>query len=210
MQFQGKKIGLATTRAQLKNTAVLKGVLREMEGMLTEGAELLVILLDAMAQREAQGANSSSLAGLLQRLRPAAGGEKGAGTAASRPGPGGAGSGPVSSLTLDLLVVVSGFAGALEDLARLAPEDCPAVPLLVLFLPCPGEEPALSRLSSLLGKKGVYFVPFGPLNGGLQRDSKGGPPPFCSRIDLLGAACAAALAGCQLKPFIWDNHSFPH
>lgn len=177
MQFQGKKIGIATTAAQLVNTIVLK----EMEQMITAGAELFIIILDVDEQ-----VAMNPLMNLLPQLH-----------SASAPYP-----------LLDLLVIISGFPGMLEYLVRLSPEDSPKAPMVLLLLPQPGEKPAFPQISSLLEKKGVYFVPFGPLNS--SRDKEAGIPLLCSRIDLLGDACAAALEGCQLRPYVWDNHYFPH
>ncbi|MEW5919788.1 MAG: hypothetical protein AB1796_02310 [Bacillota bacterium] len=191
MQFQGKKIGIATTVAQLVNTIVLK----EMEQMITGGAELFIIILDA----DERGLKNP-LKELLPQLR--------ASTPYSPRSGGLAGSSPTHCPPLDLLVIISGFPGLLEHLVRLLPEEYPGTPLVLLLLPSPGEKPAFPQLSSLIEKKGVFFVPFGSLSS--NRDKESGLPLLCSRIDLLGEACAAALEGCQLRPFVWDNHYFPH
>jgi hypothetical protein len=108
---------------------------------------------------------------------------------------------------LDILVIISGFPGLLEPLAQLKVEEC-TFPLVLLLIPSPGETPAFPQLSILMEKEGIFFVPFGPLSS--NRGKEGSLPLLCSRIDLLGEACSAALQGNQLRPFIWDNHHFPH
>lgn len=173
VRLKGKKIGIATAAPQLGNAVVLK----ELEQMVSSGAELLIIII-AEGQQDKQ-AYKNPLKKILTRLEPP-----------------------------DLLVIVTGFAGLFEHLAQLSPDDYSGTPLVMLLLPYPGEKPAFPQLSSLMVKKGVFFVPFGLLRGNMDKGEE--LPPLCSRIDLLGETCAAALEGCQLHPFTWDNHIFPH
>jgi hypothetical protein len=173
LRLKGKKIGVATAAPQLGNAAILK----ELEQMVSSGAELLIIVF-AEGPQDKQ-AFQNLLRKILTRLEPP-----------------------------DLYVIITGFPGLLEHLAQLSPGDYPGTPLVMLLLPSSGDKPALPQLSSLLASKGVFFVPFGLLRG--NRDKEGEFPLLCSRIDLLGETCAAALEGCQLHPFTWDNHIFPH
>ena len=197
----GKKIGIASTAAQLGNTIVLK----EIERMITGGAELLIIITDPATDK---ANHKNPLKELLHKLSVSceethecsstffASDRADVPDSICLPTP-----------PLDLLVIVSGFPGLLEPLAQLKADECD-FPLVLLLVPSPGETPAFPQLSSLMEKEGVFFVPFGPLSS--NREKEGGLPLLCSRIDLLGEACSAALQGNQLRPFIWDNHHFPH
>lgn len=173
MHFTGKKIGIATAATQLGNAVVLK----ELEQLVSSGAELLIIII--AEKRQDKQERNNPLKKILTRLEPP-----------------------------DLLVIVTGFPGLIDDLAQLSPGGCPGTPLVIMLLPSPGEKPAFTLLSSLIAKQGIFFVPFGPLSD--NRDKGDESPLLCSRIDLLGETCAAALEGCQLHPFTWDNHNFPH
>lgn len=200
VQFKGKKIGIASTASQLGNTIVLN----EIERMIREGAELFILITDPLAAKR----DDNPIRELLQQVSASC--EKAHRCSstffspANMDSPSATG---VSAPPLDLLVIISGFPGLLEPLAQLTADECDT-PLVLLLIPSPGEKPAFPQLSCLMGKEGVFFVPFGPL--GSNREKEGGLPLLCSRIDLLGEACSAALQGNQLRPYIWDNHHFPH
>lgn len=202
MHVKGKKIGVASTAAHFSNTIVLK----EIERLITGGAELVMIVVELSAARQD---NRNPLKELLLQL--AVPGEdkilQNTSLLYSVKDDGG-GDTLFPTPQLDLLVIISGFQGLLESLARLTTEECSSIPLVLLLIPSPGEKPAYPQISSLLEKKGVFFVPFGPLSS--NREHEGGDPSFCSRIDLLGDACSAALQGKQLRPFVWDNYHFPN
>jgi electron transfer flavoprotein alpha/beta subunit len=57
VQFKGKKIGIASTAAQLGNTIVLN----QIERMITAGAELLIIITDAASDRPAAQKSSKRI-----------------------------------------------------------------------------------------------------------------------------------------------------
>lgn len=202
VQIKGKKICMASTTEHLGNTVMLQ----ELERMIGGGAELFIYMLELSGKKQR---DKNPLKELLQQLSRSGAGKRS----------------PLTSyLTLDqgetvervhlpaaafeLLVVISGFPGLLESLAGLSAEECHNIPLVLLLIPAPGEKPAFPQLSSLLKKKGVFFVPFGPLSS--NRDKESSLPYFCSRIDLLAETCSAALQGHQLRPLVWDNHHFPH
>ena len=200
MHFQSKKIGIASTAAQLGNTIVLK----EIERMITGGAELFIIITDPAAGK---WYCDNPIKELLKQLAVSSDEARRSGTFFSSDRAGTSGDTSVKAPSLDLLVIISGFPGLLKPLAELRAEDC-TTPLVLLLIPSPGEKPAFPQLSSLIDKEGVFFVPFGPL--GSNQDKDADLPLLCSRIDLLGDACSAALQGNQLRPYIWDNHQFPH
>ncbi len=201
MQFKGKKIGIASTAAQLGNTIVLK----EIERMIKGGADLIIIITEPIIEKSHQ---KNPLKELLHKLSASCEETLECDNAFfASDSDDGLDETCLPAPPLDLLVIISGFPGLLRPLAQLKAEEC-NFPLVLLLVPSPGETPAFPQLSSLMEKEGVYFVPFGPLSS--NREKEGGLPLLCSRIDLLSEACSAALQGNQLRPFIWDNHHFPH
>ncbi len=200
MLLQGKKIGFVLTITQLGNTIILQ----EIKNILFAGAEVFIILLDPAGKKEEiveklQDIFAPALAESRERIVE--------NKATSLTGPDNA-----SCLShqpfLDLLVLVPDSEILLGCLEQITTENEPHLPLVlitalenILALP-------LSRISSLMKKNGIFFVPFGPIEPKREEIEK--KPVLYSRMDLLTETCAAALEGHQLKPSTWEDLSFPH
>ncbi len=200
MLLQGKKIGFALTMTQLGNITILQ----EIEKIMIAGAELALILLDPKAKEEAlwerfqiilQAAGTKirqekTLNHTVHAAKP-----KEISPQATYP-------------FLDLLIIVPDSATLLGFLEQFVAENRLDLPLvLVTSL---GNKPVLpwGQISTLMKKKGIFFVPFGPIE--LKQDQKGDNELIFSRMDLLTETCAAALEGHQLEPSAWENLSLPH
>ncbi len=192
MILHGKKIGFALTIGQLGDT----GILREIEKMMLQGAELFIILFPEEKKEEEE----ILLARLKKIFRHINIDSNGFCADPDNP------DNPDYPF-LDLLVLIPCSKRVLSILEKIIPEKyCGLFPLVLVPAFKSELSVSLSSLSSLMKKKGIYFVPFGPVN---SRRNKNGIASFYSRIDLLPETCAAALEGRHLKPTAWDNHFFP-
>ncbi|MGI6307421.1 MAG: hypothetical protein ACOX1X_02220 [Dethiobacteria bacterium] len=200
MLLQGKKIGFVLTITQLGNTVILQ----EIEKIMFAGAELFIILLDPKAKEEAI---LDRFQGIFRYFSPEMRQKITLNRAAPQIGP---------DHTfyyedypfLDLLIIVPDSEILLNFLEQITDENRFNLPLvLVTSL---GNKPVLpwGRISSLMKKKGIFFVPFGPIE--LKQGKKRGNALIYSRMDLLTETCAAALKGHQLEPSAWEDLSFPH
>ncbi|MGI6318073.1 MAG: hypothetical protein GX263_03570 [Firmicutes bacterium] len=188
MTLHGKKIGFALTIGQLVDTRILK----EIEKIMLQGAELFIILFseekteeEILLTRFKKIFQHINMTNCSLEAKP-------------------------DNLVypfLDLLVVVPCSKSFLSVLEKIVPEkNCNLFPLVLVPALDNEFSVPLSSISSLLKKKGIYFVPFGPVN---SKKNKNGVASFYSRIDLLPETCAAALEGRHLKPTSWENHFFP-
>ncbi len=228
MILQGKKIGFALSADQLGENDIF----REIEKMMMEGAEIFIILFDP-AETSSSADYRNRFEALLQHLhaREGQGGERGAegnnrggndgGSNRKERGCSGEhcsgckdssrealheGSAPGRNF-LDLLVIIPVPAHLLRLLAQSGAEE-PCSPPLVLIPVLKGEPmPPFSCISPLMGKEGIFFVPFGPV--GLKKEPKTGTLLFSSRLDLLAETCSAALDGKQLNPYLWESNCIP-
>ncbi|MGI5822503.1 MAG: hypothetical protein ACOX6Z_00975 [Dethiobacteria bacterium] len=200
MLLQGKKIGFALTMTQLGNVTILQ----EIEKIMIAGAELAIILLDPKAKEEALWERFQIIfqaAGTKIRQEQTLNHT----VHAAKPGEI---SSPTTYPFLDLLIIVPDSATLLGFLEQFVAENRLNLPLvLVTSL---GNKPVLpwGQISTLMKKKGIFFVPFGPIE--LKQDQKGDNELIFSRMDLLTETCAAALEGHQLEPSAWENLSLPH
>lgn len=189
MILHGKKIGFALTIDQLGDTRILK----EIEKLMLQGAELLIILFSE--EKKEEEIIKTRFKNIFQHLNTE---EQDFDNKPDRL------NGPSF---LDLLVVIPRSRRFLNILEKIVPENyCNLFPLVLV----PAFENELSvslnSLSLLMKKKGIYFVPFGPVN---YKKDKNVITSLYSRIDLLPETCAAALEGRHLKPTAWENHFFP-
>jgi len=197
MLLQGKKIGFALTGEQLGDI----GILKEIEKIMLEGAEIIIILLDPAEKAEGIKKKLEDILTHehLEMLKKHGINEISIGTLESitcRP----------KNPFFDLLVALPNSERFLNLLAQATPGDCCNVPMVLV--PALQDEPApfLEHISSLMRKKGIFFVPFGPVKG----EKANRQACLYSRLDLLTETCAAALKGEQLKPCTWENCFFPH
>ncbi len=199
MLLQGKKIGFALTIKQLSDTMILK----EIEKIMLAGAELFIILLDPSEKKEGIKNKFQSIFRQihLEILKKRGIKEVSMTTPDNLPG-------SLNYPFLDLLVVIPNSERFLGFLEQITPEDDTSLPLVLVPTLENEPTPSLGYISSLMKKKGIFFVPFGPVN---QKQEKRERNTFLySRLDLLTETCAAALEGHQLKPSTWESHSFPH
>ncbi|MDO9536619.1 MAG: hypothetical protein Q7J85_15130 [Bacillota bacterium] len=198
--LQGKKIGFTLSLKQLGDSKILS----EIEKILLQGAEIFIIILSPEEKKEEGIKNKFQ--SIFRHLSLEILKKRGS---VETP--------PILSEKkhenldypfLDLLVVVPDSGHLLGLLEQMTPEDHSSPPLVVV--PSLENEPAplLSYISSLMKKKGIYFVPFGPVDRKQEKKEK--TTLLYSRLDLLTETCAAALEGVQLKPSTWENHTFPH
>lgn len=200
MLLQGKKIGFALTMTQLGNITILQ----EIEKIMIAGAELALILLDPEAKEEALWERFQII---LQAAGTKIRQEKTLNHTVHAAKPKEI-SPPATYPFLDLLIIVPDSATLLGFLEQFVAENRLDLPLvLVTSL---GNKPVLpwGQISTLMKKKGIFFVPFGPIE--LKQDQKGDNELIFSRMDLLTETCAAALEGHQLEPSAWENLSLPH
>jgi dipicolinate synthase subunit B len=188
MILHSKKIGFVLTIGQLGDTRILM----EIEKIMLQGAELFIILFSEDKKEEEILLNRFKR--IFQHINMTNYGLDVQPDNLDYP-------------FLDLLVVIPCSKRFLSVLAKIVPEKSGNLFPLVL-VPAFGNEPSVSlnSISSLMKKKGIYFVPFGPVN---SKKNKNGTASFYSRIDLLPETCAAALEGRHLKPAAWENHFFP-
>jgi len=200
MLLQGKKIGFALSLKQLGDTKILS----EIENILLQGAEIFIILLNPEEKKEEGIKNKFQ--NIFRHLSLEILKKRGSGETV-----------PIlpekrqENLDypfLDLLVVVPNSGHLLGLLEQITPEDHSSPPMVLV--PTLENEPAppLSYISSLMKKKGIFFVPFGPVDQ--KQEIKNKTTLLYSRLDLLAETCAAALEGEQLKPSTWENYNFPH
>lgn len=193
-----KKIGFLLSTAELRE----RQIINELEQLLNSRARVSIALYEG-EQPEKTTANE-----LLCRMNAALEfGKKGgdAGNAAA-PSPGSAKS-EGEPLGLDLLVVITGSEKLFAALAGTPFQIGGSPPLLLAPLLETVTPPVLRSISALLNQRGVFFVPFGPAERPPKRS--GTPPGLYSRLDLLAEACAAALAGKQLRPVTWEICPMP-
>lgn len=199
MLLQGRKIGVVLTIKQLGDTAIL----REIEKIMLAGAELFIIPVDLSGKKEGI---INKLQHIFRQIYMEVIKKRGAKDA------------PVTNATnspgnlnypfLDLLVIFPNSENFLGFLEQMLPEEHTSPPLVVIPILEDEPAPSLGYISSLMKKKGIFFVPFGPVYQKQEKKEK--KTYFYSRLDLLTETCAAALEGLQLKPSTWENHSFPH
>ncbi|HHT46200.1 MAG TPA: hypothetical protein GX004_02755 [Firmicutes bacterium] len=188
MILRGKKIGFALTIGQLGDTRILK----EIEKLMLQGAELLIILFPEEKKEEEN--IKTRLKNIFQHLNIK---KRDFDNKADR----------LDGPFLDLLVVIARSRRFLNILEKIVPENYGNLFPLVLVPAFEKElSVSLNSLSLLIKNKGIYFVPFGPVN---YKKNKNIITSLCSRIDLLPETCAAALEGRHLKPTVWENHFFP-
>lgn len=188
MILSGKKIGFALTIAQLGDTRIL----HEIEKLMLQGAELLIILFPEEKKEEEN--IGRRFRNIFQNLNC------GKHDPANK-------TGSLNFPFLDLLVVIPRSESFLNILEKTILENyCNSLPM-VLVPAFEDKLPAsLSSISSLMKKKGIYFVPFGPVN---CKNNDNYITSLYSRFDLLPETCAAALEGRHLKPTPWEAHFFP-
>jgi dipicolinate synthase subunit B len=188
MILHGKKIGFALTIGQLGDTRIL----REIEKIMLQGAELFIILFSE--DKKEEEILLTRFKRIFQYINMANYGLD------ARPD-------NLDYPFLDLLVVIPCSKRFLSVLEKIVPEkNCNLFPLVLVPAIDNDLSVSLSSISALMKKKGIYFVPFGPVN---SKENKNGTASFYSRIDLLPETCAAALEGRHLKPTSWENHFFP-
>jgi len=197
--LQGRKIGIVLTIKQLGDTAILK----EIEKILLAGAELFIIPLELPEKKEKAIIKVQHFFRQLSRETHQKGAAKEAPVRGEADLPG-----RLSYPSVDLVAVFPNSEHFLSFLDQALPEEHTSPPLVVISL-LEGEPAfALGYISSLMKKKGIFFVPFGPVSQRLGKKDK--KSYLYSRLDLLTETCAAALEGLQIKPFTWENHLFPH
>lgn len=201
MLLQGKKIGFVLSLKQLGNTRILS----EIENILLQGAEIFIILLSPEEKKEEE-VIKNKFQNIFRHLSLEILKKRGS-------------EGPLPIISekrqenldypfLDLLVVVPNSGRFLGILEQITPENHSNPPLVLVPTLENESAPPLSYISSLMKKKGIFFVPFGPVDR--KQEKKNKTTLLYSRLDLLAETCAAALEGEQLKPSIWENHTFPH
>ncbi|NMB42443.1 MAG: hypothetical protein GX996_11015 [Firmicutes bacterium] len=199
MLLQGKKIGFALTIKQLSNTVILQ----EIEKLMLSGAELFIILLDPPEKKEAL---KNKLQNILRQIRQELTKKRGeinnSITVTENLNAG------LNYPFLDLLVVIPDSERFLNFLEQATPEGDTGLPLVLVPTLKNEPAPSLGYISSLMKKKNIYFVPFGPVGQKPKKEEKN--TYLCSRLDLLMETCSAALEGHQLKPSTWEGHFFPH
>jgi len=200
--LQGKKIGFALTIKQLSDTKIL----REIEKIMLSGAELFIILLDPSEKKEGVKNKFQNIfrqihLEILKKREIREIKEVPTTTPDNIPG-------NLNYPFLDLLVVIPNSERFLGFLEQITPEDHSSLPLVLVPTLENEPTPSLGYISSLMKKKGIFFVPFGPVDQKQERREKN--TFLYSRLDLLTETCAAALEGHQLKPSTWENHFFPH
>ena len=200
MLLQGKKIGFVLTINQVGNTIILQ----EIKKILFAGAEVFIILLDPAGKKEEiverlQDIFAPALTEGRERIVK--------NKAATLTGPDNASCLPQQPF-LDLLVLVPDSEVLLGCLEQITAENSPHPPLVLITALENIPALPLSRISSLMKKNEIFFVPFGPIEQKQEMIEK--KSILYSRMDLLTETCAAALEGHQLKPSIWEDLSFPH
>lgn len=198
--LQGKKIGFVLTINHLGNSIILQ----EIKKIMCAGAEVFIILLNPEERKEKL---VERLQGIFVPVFKKSGEENIDHKTAFSSSPDSVPRLPRHSFP-DLLVLIPDSEIMLNCLEQIAAANGPSLPLVMIT--APGKMPALplKRISSLMKKKGVFFVPFGPIEQMQEKTEK--KSILYSRMDLLIETCAAALEGHQLKPSIWEDLSFPH
>lgn len=200
MSLRGKKIVFALKVAQLKDTRIL----REMEKMLTERAEICIALLNEGKKGESKASNVYGE--LFQRLKTQGNFDQDV-----------ANNENLGHHPLDLIVVIPDSEELLENLVKAVKAER-NIPLMVIVLALKEEKVKAASpwqlLSALMEKRGIFFVPFCPLRDKDTKNKEGGAfPPFLSfycRLDLLSETCIAALGNYQLEPGYWESQPLPH
>jgi dipicolinate synthase subunit B len=194
--LQGKKIGFALTIKQISDTSIL----REIEKIMLAGAELYIILLEPPEKKEGIKNKFQSLFRQihLEVIKKRSAKENSLTSADKMPG-------SLNYPFLDLLVVIPDSERFLIFLEQMVSEDQSYLPLVLVPALENEPTPSLNYISSLMKKKGIFFVPFGPVDQKQEKHTL-----LLSRLDLLTETCAAALEGHQLEPYTWENHIFPH